>query len=91
LHDPEKPNIFVITCIIGSFIKRKMLKHPSIVNTIITFFLFVNECTIAHVIVVYECDLARSADMLRQLSGRASDLHAVGSGFNYLSDFIFYN
>jgi len=31
-----------------------------------------------HVIVVYECVLARFADVVRQLSGRASDLHAVG-------------
>jgi len=33
-----------------------------------------------HVIVVYECILVRSADVLRQLSDRASDLHAAGSG-----------
>jgi len=38
------------------------------------------------VIVVYECVLARSTDVLRQLSGTASDLHAVGSGINFLSD-----
>jgi len=37
-------------------------------------------------IVVYEFVLARSVDVLRQLSGRASDLHAVGS----LSDFFVY-
>jgi len=43
-----------------------------------------------HVIVVYESVLARSAnELLQQLSDRASDLHAVGSGFISLSDSFF--
>jgi len=42
-----------------------------------------------NVIVVYECVLAQYADVLHQLSSRASDLHAVGSGFNFLSDSFF--
>jgi len=38
------------------------------------------------VIVVYECVLH---DLPIQLSGIASDLHAVGSGFNSLPDYFF--
>jgi len=39
-----------------------------------------------HVIVVYECVLIRSAKVLLQFFGKASDLYAVSTGFNSLLD-----
>jgi len=43
-----------------------------------------------HLIVVYKCVLAQSDNVLQQLSGRASDLRAVGSGLHSLSDPFFF-
>jgi len=72
---------------------KKMLKHRNIVDsradTTITFWAFRYRRMTPHVIVVYECVLERSADVLRQLSSRASLLHAVVSGFNSLSGSFF--